>query len=108
MIEKAIGKRIQEYRKKKKITQEQLAEKIGVSTGYISTIECGTNGVTVENLVHIMNHIECTADDIFCDVVDKSYVARASKLSEMIEKLSPEEQARIFEVVEVLVKTANK
>ncbi len=38
MIEKDIGKRIQEYRKKKDFTQEQLTEKIGISTHHLSAI----------------------------------------------------------------------
>ena len=38
---KIIGKRIKERRKICQITQETLAEKLGVSVGYISQIERG-------------------------------------------------------------------
>lgn len=40
-IPKALGGKIQRARKKKELTQEQLAETIGVSTRYIGFIEQG-------------------------------------------------------------------
>ncbi len=43
MIEKYIGKRIKEYRKKKEITQEEFAEKMGRSTHYYSSLERGVH-----------------------------------------------------------------
>ena len=41
MIDKRIGKRIKEQREALGLTQEQFAEKIGVTTNYISTVERG-------------------------------------------------------------------
>ena len=40
-IKKLLGQRIKELRKSKKITQEKLAEKIGIGTSNISYIENG-------------------------------------------------------------------
>ena len=40
-IKKLLGKRIQELRKSKKLTQEELAEKIGIGTPNISYFETG-------------------------------------------------------------------
>lgn len=41
---KEIGLKIAYYRKKKGLTQAQLAEKVGKSTNYIGLIERGNNG----------------------------------------------------------------
>ncbi len=106
MIEKDIGKRIQKYRKGKGITQEQLSEKIGISRDYYSKLERGMFNINLELLVNILNELECSADEVFCDVVDKSSVAKASYLSDKIDHLSIEEQRRIYEVIEVLIKNA--
>ena len=38
MIEKLIGERIREQRKKNKLTQEQLSEKLGMSKNHFSAI----------------------------------------------------------------------
>lgn len=105
MIEKSMGKRIQQYRKKKGITQEKLAEMLGLSTNHISALECGKYGVKPELLVNIINILGCTADDIFCDVIDNGYKMRASRLSDDLDKLPIEARERILDVVESLIKT---
>ena len=106
MIEKEIGKRVQEYRKKKKLTQEELAEILEISTNHLSALERGMYNIKLDLLVQIINALDCSADDIFCDVINNGYKARASRLSDKIESLSPEEQAKIFDVVETMVKNA--
>ena len=108
LIEVLIGKRIKEQRKKNKLTQEQLSEKLGISKNHLSAIERGVYRVQIETLVLIINCPGCTADDLFCDVIDKGYMIKSSRLSEKIEKLSPEEQNRILAVVDTLVENAGR
>ena len=108
MIEKSIGQRIKEQRKKNKLTQEQLAEKLGMSKNHLSAIERGVYRVQIETLVMIINCLGCTADDLFCDVIDTGYKIRSSRLSEKIAMLPPEEQNRILAVVDTLVDNAIK
>ncbi len=106
MIEKDIGKRVQECRKKKGLTQEQLAERIGVTAHYMSALERGVYNIKLELLVSILNELDCSADEVFCDVVKKSFNVKATRLSDKISTLSIEEQYRIYEVVDTLVKNA--
>ena len=108
LIEVLIGKRIKEQSKKNKLTQEQLSEKLGISKNHLSAIERGVYRVQIETLVMIINCLGCTADDLFCDVIDKGYMIKSSRLSEKIEKLSPEEQNRILAVVDTLVENAGR
>ena len=44
--------------------------------------------------------------DLFCDVVNKSASARASRLSEELEGLSAEEREKVLDVVETMIKNA--
>ncbi len=106
MIEKDIGKNIQYYRKKCGYTQEQFAEKIGLSTNYYSALERGIYNIKLELLVAILNELDCSADDVFCDVVKKSSNIKATRLSEKLENLPFEEQYKIYAVIETLIKTA--
>lgn len=101
-ILKKIGKRIQKQRKKKGYTQLTLSEAIGLSNNYLSQVERGGSSPRMDKLVAIMNTLECSADDIFCDVIDFGYKVKASRLSEQIEKLSPEDQAKVLTIVEAL------
>lgn len=50
MIEKSVGKRIQEHRKAKDLTQDKLAEMIDVSPNYLSALERGMYNISLELL----------------------------------------------------------
>lgn len=108
MIQKLIGKRIKMYRMAKGLTQENLAEKIGLSRNYYSAAERGIYSLSIDKIVEIINILDCTADDIFADVINKGYQVKSSLLSEKISKLPKEEQERIIAIVETLVETAKK
>lgn len=110
MIDKRIGKRIKERREQLGMTQEQLAEKLGLATNNISTIERGASFPRCEKLILLLNGLETSADAIFCDVLDHSTSSRASALSEKIESLTPDAQRRILDMVELMIRqeTGNK
>jgi len=58
--------KIKFYREKKGLTQEQLAEKSGVSRNTISSLEAGTaKNITLENMKKIANALEKTVTTIF-------------------------------------------
>ena len=105
-IDKRLGKRFKEYREKKDLTQEQLAEKAGMSTIFISQIERGTTFPSSENLITILKVLDITANEIFQDVLDKSYEIKTSILSDRIRDLPDDEQRRIFSVVETMIQEA--
>lgn len=54
-VDKIFGKILRDYRVKAGFTQEELAEKIGISLKYISRIENGNNGVKTQTLIKYMN-----------------------------------------------------
>lgn len=61
---KRIGKRIQQLRKMKDLTQADLAEYAGVSVSYISHIENGGKKASLESVIHIANALETTVDQL--------------------------------------------
>ena len=54
-----IGSKIQNTRKQKKITQEQLAEHLDVSVGYVSQMERGITKINLDRLSEIADYLEC-------------------------------------------------
>lgn len=108
MIERDVGKRIQELRKRKKLTQAELAERLGLSTNHMSALERGQYNIKLELLVLIMNELECTADDLFCDSIKCGYKNKTSRLNDQIERLPQDEQDRLFEIIEAFIKTSRK
>ena len=62
---KALGLRIKELRKAKKLSQEQLAEKIGLEPPSVCNIENGKNYPTIQNLEKIVKVLNVSLSDIF-------------------------------------------
>ena len=108
MVQKLVGKRIQMYRKAKGLTQEQLAEEVNLSRNFLSAVERGVYGLPFDKLVEIINILDCSADEIFVDVINKGYLIKSSRLSDKIASLPKEEQERILAIVETLVETSKK
>lgn len=103
MIDKRIGKRVKQARERLGITQEDLAEKTGLTTNYISTVERGMSFPRCEKLIILLNGLETSADSIFCDVLEHSGEAKTSELSKKIADLPPEAQKRILQMVELMI-----
>ena len=101
--QKAIGKRIKEYREKCGLTQEMLAEKTDLTPNYISAVERGISFPRFEKLIAIINAIGASAD-----VVENTAATRSSGLSKEIARLPFREQQRIFAVVETMIAEARK
>ena len=106
MVQKIIGRRIQKIRKQKGLTQEQLAERVNISPHYLSALERGVYNIKLDLLVDILNVLNCSADEVFQDVVDSSSKIKASQLSEKLKGLPLQEQRKILEVVDIMIANA--
>lgn len=61
-----MGNKIREYRKKKKMTQAELAQKSGVSRVTISQLEAGIErNTSSKTLLSIVKALNSTVDEIF-------------------------------------------
>lgn len=70
-----VGARIRSARLRSKMTQEQLAEAVGVGTAHISHIETGNSIPSVQTLVDIINTLDCSADELLCMEIAKAQPA---------------------------------
>ena len=57
--------RIKQRREELKLTQEQLAERIKVTTSYLNRIENETRNINVKLAIRIARALESTVEDIF-------------------------------------------
>lgn len=70
MNEIMIGRRIREERLHLNLTQEILAEDVGLTTAYIGQVERGERNLTLENLVKVANRLGVTVDYLLSDSVN--------------------------------------
>ena len=63
-----VGKRIQLIRKGRGISQEQLADIIGVSKGHVSHVETGSKNPSAEMLINIADALGVSVDSLLSDL----------------------------------------
>ena len=101
-IDKILGGIFKEYRIKSKLTQEKIAEKLGISVKYISRIENGTGGVKVETLVNYMNILDISPNIIFEKLIVNEKLKSQIELSKKASKLSDDKINFVISVINLL------
>ena len=91
-----MGVRIAQRRKELHLTQEQLAEKVGLSLQSISCIELGKKAIRPENLANLCSHLGVTADYILYGKRNEQ------QMSDVVSKLSAL-APRAFRTVQTLI-----
>lgn len=104
----SVGKNIRKARKAAKIRQEDLAEYAGLSVKYIGMIERGEKTPALETLIKIANCLGVSSDMLLHEVLINGYKLRGSLLADKVDTLPNEEKSRIYDVVDILIKHAQK
>jgi transcriptional regulator with XRE-family HTH domain len=64
-VQKALGARIAELRKKKKASQERLADLCGLHRSHMGEIERGESNFTLGTLLLLVKQLEITVPELF-------------------------------------------
>ena len=78
-----IGQKIRKYRKAHGFSQEQLAEKVGISVTHMSHIETGNTKLSLPVLVELAGVLEVQVDDLLSETLSE----RKASLDELMELL---------------------
>ena len=96
-----MGKRIAARRKEMKMTQEALAERVGVSLQTISCVELGKKAIRPYNLVKLCSVLETSTDYI---LVGQKNCQELSQIDKHLSLLTDSE----YDLVEKLIKLFNE
>lgn len=99
-----IGEQIRQAREHAKLTQEQLAETVGVTAQYISDLERGMVGVSIATLKKLCIALKVTSDQILFAKPD------GDKLAILIDKCAalPENQTLILsDIIDKFIEAVN-
>ena len=96
---KEMGQRIMLRRKSLRMTQEELAEKLGVSTQMISNLELGKKAIRPENLAKVCAVLELSADFILTGTNTKTAV---DAVAEKLIQLTAEELQMVNEMIDYM------
>jgi transcriptional regulator with XRE-family HTH domain len=94
----AIGQRIRKIRKAYGLSQEELAEKIGISVTHMSHIETGNTKLSLPVFVDLAAALEIRTDDL---LYDETTAERSSAVEEIVRILGTctTQQLKIMEDV---------
>ena len=98
----ALGERIYSSRKKMKMTQSDLAEKVGISNTYLSHIENGSGNMSMDIFVDIANALGVTADELLSDSILSDDNLTGDQIVELLNGCGGYEKSVILEVVAAL------
>lgn len=99
---KIIGQRIKSRRRLCNITQENIAEKLNVSVGYISQIERGIAHANLDMLSNISSLLKCDITELLSDTTYSSHTFLTTEFSEIFESLDNKQRKTLLEIAYVI------
>ena len=100
-----IGQRIRRIRKAHRLSQEELAEKVGISTTHMSHIETGNTKLSLEVLVNIAQTLEVQTDSLLFDTPRDTVSAVMNSLTSVLEECDTRQAQMICDVVRAMKQT---
>ena len=94
-----IGQRIRKFRKAYNLSQEELAEKIGISTTHMSHIETGNTKLSLTVFVDIANALSVQTDELLHDITEQNKTPLKQEFIELLNSCSSQELSIILEIV---------
>ena len=102
---KLIGTKIRDERKKKSYTQEILAEKLGVTVGYVSQVERGITKISLDLLAAIASILECDLAMLVTGAAVQMENYRADQFAQGYSALTTKEKQLVNGIIKLLLES---
>ncbi len=102
---KIIGNRIQKRRKSQNITQEQMAEHLNVTPGYISQIERGVTKINLDTLSAVSDMLKCDMADLIYNTNRNSDVFYNDDILLYYEQLTSSEREMLIHLLKTYIES---
>ncbi len=100
-----LGQRIREARLAKKLTQEELSEKLDISIAYLSRVERGASHINLTRLNQLCNLLGVSEGELLngASSISSNYLNK--EFSQLLKKCTPEQQRLIFNIAKTILDT---
>ena len=98
-----IGNNIKIIRLSRGITQEQMAEKLNRSINFVSLIELGKSGMSVETIVDICNVLDINTESLFKGLIDYNLKENDRYILENISALNNKDKKIITDLMQYIL-----
>ena len=100
---KGLGKRIKLARIEKEMTQERLAELVGLSPTHMSNIESGSANVSLPSLVNIANALALSVDDLLSDSIVHARASLEREFQQMLDGCTEYEMRIVRDAAKAII-----
>lgn len=95
----AFGQRIRRFRKQKRLTQEALAEQVGISASFMGHIERGSRIASIDTLMQLCHVLGVTPNDLlgsysavlYAELPEQIIVSPAAFIEEIVMLMEKQE-----------------
>lgn len=94
-----IGQRIRKFRKACNLSQEELAEKVGISTTHMSHIETGNTKLSLSVFVDIANALSVQTDELLYDIPRNNKHNMKEKIDEVLDSCTLRESYVLLDIM---------
>lgn len=98
-----IGQRIRKFRKACMLSQEELAEKVGISTTHMSHIETGNTKLSLPVIVAIASALHVNVDDLLSEKPEKGKCHVEESLSLQLEGTTANERRIVLDILRTTI-----
>ena len=96
----SIGQQLQQRRIELRLTQEQIAERLSMSTKQLSRIECGQRP-SLLTLIQLAAVLNISLDSLFC--IYTNYDRTFAQIQDCLLHLKPEQRTQILGILTGLI-----
>lgn len=107
-IAKIIGQRIRNYRTKKGLSQEKLAELAGCHPTYIGQLERGEKNATLESVEMIASAMDISLSELFDKLGKSGGNNIAAKCYDLVASKNEAEQKQLYKMLQEMDKYKNQ
>ena len=99
MTKGTFGLRLRGFRKKKGLTIEQLAERVGLSTNYLGDVERGKKLPSMATLIRIVNVLDISADELLKDDVNRADYLVDAEIRDKLANLTQRQRVAVLNIL---------
>lgn len=99
-ISMIFGKRIRSYRKKQKLSQEELAELCDLHPVYIGQLERGEKNASLETIIRVCKGLKVAPSQIFECISEEKDTIIPQQAYNLFMELPEEKQKTMFELLQ--------
>ena len=103
-----IGQKIRKIRKERGLSQEKLAEKVGISTTHMSHIETANTKMSLPTFAKLASVLEVRTDELLYDNRPENRSASIAYITELLDDCTIQQVQIIEDIVKAVKESLNK